>query len=92
LGFYILGADGFRFRAVPEHDIRVAYGVKEAPIMLSEFRENQRRKDAVKTAEEAEQKARAARAAARSAVAYADELERDAVRAREFAKKVAGSP
>ena len=92
LGIYILGADEFRFREVPERDIRVAYNEKESPIMLSEFRENQRRKDAVKIAEKAEQKARDARAAARTAIEYADKLEREAIQAREFAKKVTGSP
>ncbi len=90
-GYYVLGSLGFRFQPVDECDIRIITGIGHVPIMYSDYQEQQKEKNAEKDALKAEKEAREARAEAQRSLAHAEQLERVAKKAREFAKKVAGS-
>jgi hypothetical protein len=90
LGYYVLGVDGFRFQPVPIQDIRIITGFGKPPIMYSEYIEQERIRDVEKAAIQAERKARDARSAVSKAIAYAEECEREAIKARERAFRATG--
>jgi len=95
LGYYVIGSLGFRFQPVYKRDILIITGIGEIPIFYLDFlklqQEEKFEKKAEKNAIKAEKKAREAIDEVRRVLAYAEQLEQEAIKARKYANKVASS-